>query len=210
MKTKNRQHVRRPIAAIRRRGQPTWEVAMLFPNQGHWSDNDYLDLDTNVLVELSDGCLEVLPMPTTSHQWIVLHIHALLHAFAYPEIGLALTAPMRVRLWPGKFREPDIVFMFKDQQHRVHEDFWDGADLVMEVVSGDPEDRHRDLVEKRAECARAGIREYWIVDPKVKQITVLALRGKKYQVAGEYKQGKAISRLLDGFSLDVASVFAKP
>ena len=34
--------------------------------------------------------------------------------------------------------------------------------------------------------------------------------GKKYQVAGEYKQGKAISRLLDGFSLDVASVFAKP
>ena len=45
--------------------------------------------------------------------------------------------------------------------------------------------------------------------PKLKQITVLALRGKKYRVAGEYKKGDASSQLLVGFSVDVASVFSQ-
>jgi Uma2 family endonuclease len=79
----------------------------------------------------------------------------------------------------------------------------------MEVVSGDPDDRERDLVVKPVEYARAGIREYWIVDPKLRQITILTLRGKKYVVAGEYKSGTASSRLLPGFSVDVDSVFAR-
>jgi Uma2 family endonuclease len=184
---------------------------MLFPDQGQWTEADYLALDTNQLIELSDGRLEVLPMPTTSHQWIVFYLHGLLNAFAYPKLGLMLAAPLRVRLWPRKFREPDIVFMLDAHRERVHEDYWEGADLVMEVVSDDPESRKRDLVEKRADYARAGIKEYWIVDPREQRITVLVLRGKKYRLAGEYKKGmKAASRLLRGFSVDVASVFAKP
>ncbi len=42
----------------------------------------------------------------------------------------------------------------------------------------------RDLVEKREEYARAGIPEYWIVDPEQGQITVLALDGTGYAVHG--------------------------
>lgn len=49
--------------------------------------------------------------------------------------------------------------------------------LVMEVVSGGPQDRKRDLVIKRAEYAAAGIPEYWIVDPESRRITVLTLVG---------------------------------
>jgi Uma2 family endonuclease len=54
-----------------------------------------------------------------------------------------------------------------------------------------------------------GTREYWIVDPALKQITVLELRGKKYRVAGEYSTGLAASKLLAGFSVDVATVFSQ-
>jgi Uma2 family endonuclease len=182
---------------------------MLFPNQGHWTGVDYLCLDTNHLVELSDGCLEVLPMPTMIHQLIALYLYGCLKAFAHPKLGVVLAAPFRIQLWPEKFREPDVMFMLKEHRHRVHNEYWEGADLAIEVVSDDPEDRERDLVVKRGEYARAGIGEYWIVDPKLKQITVLALRGKKYQVIGEYKAGKAASRLLGGFSVDVASVFSQ-
>jgi Uma2 family endonuclease len=191
--------------------EPTWEVAMLFPSQGQWNETDYLALDTNRLIELSNGYLEVLQMPTTSHQWIMLYLFELLKGFCYPKLGLVLTAPLRVRLWPKKFREPDIVFMLAAHLERVHEDYWDGADLAMEVVSDDPESRKRDLIEKPLVYARAGIGEYWIVDPKLEQITVLVLRGKKNRLAGEYKKDtKAVSQLLPGFCVDVASVFAKP
>ncbi len=37
---------------------------------------------------------------------------------------------------------------------RVTEDYWEGADLVMEVVSDGDEDRRRDLKNKREEYAR--------------------------------------------------------
>jgi Uma2 family endonuclease len=40
--------------------QPTWEIAYLFPAQGQWSEAEYLALDTNRLVEFTDGVLEVL------------------------------------------------------------------------------------------------------------------------------------------------------
>src|SRR5438046_2969712 len=43
--------------------EPTWEIAYLFPNQGHWSEEEYLALDGNQLVEFSRGFLEVLPVP---------------------------------------------------------------------------------------------------------------------------------------------------
>jgi Uma2 family endonuclease len=93
---------------------------------------------------------------------------------------------------------------------RVHEEYWEGADLVMEVVSAAPRSRKRDLVEKPSDYARAGISECWIVDPKLQQITILVLRGKKYRLAGTYKKGtQAVSRLLPGFSVEVAPVFAK-
>ncbi len=194
-----------------RNGTPTWDIARLFPNQGTWEEEEYLGLETNQLIEFSDGFLEFLPMPTMSHQWTLQLLFEALKAFVWPKLGLALFAGIRIKLRSGKFRQPDIVFMLKEHQHRIHEEFWDGADLAMEVVSGSREDRRRDLVLKREEYARAGIAEYWIVDPKQKQITVLRLEGKKYVVHGEFKEDQiARSWLLAGFKVAVKDVFAGP
>jgi Uma2 family endonuclease len=191
--------------------EPTWEIAYLFPNQGNWSEEDYLALNGNSLVEFSDGFLEVLPMPTTSHQLLVLHLYGLLLAFTSAGgLGTVVVAPLRVRLWRGKFREPDVVFMRAEHADRIGEEFWKGADLVMQVVSHDEEDRRRDLVTKRREYARAGIAEYWIVDPQDERITVLRLSGKRYVVHGEFAKGTAASsHLLRGFSVDVSEAFAQ-
>src|SRR5262249_41137269 len=156
------------------KSEPTWAVAYLFPMQGNWSEEDYLALNGNQLVEFSHGFLEVLPMPTTSHQLLVVYLFELLRAFTgRRDLGTVLVAPPRVRLWRGKFREPDVLFMLKEHGARIGEEFWKGADLVTEVVNGDEEDRRRDLVTKRREYARAGIPEYWIVDPHEGRITVL-------------------------------------
>jgi hypothetical protein len=54
--------------------EPAWDVARLFPDQGRWSEDDYLALDTNRPVEFSDGYVEFLPMPTLSHQLMALFL----------------------------------------------------------------------------------------------------------------------------------------
>ena len=190
--------------------EPAWEVAYLFPTQGNWSEEEYLALDGNYLVEFSNGSIEVLPMPTTSHQLMAICLHGLLHAFVSRRgLGTALVAPLKVRLWSSKSREPDVLFMLKKHARRIGEEFWEGADLVMEVVSGNAEDRRRDLVTKRQEYAKAGIPEYWIVDPQEGRITVLRLSGNRYAVQGAYSKGQAASSvLLRGFVVDVKEVFS--
>lgn len=75
---------------------------------------------------------------------------------------------------------------------------------MVEVVSTD--DRRRDLVVKRREYARAGIPEYWIVDPDEQRITVLRLEGEAYAMHGELGRGQvASSAVLDGVRIDVAA-----
>ncbi len=80
---------------------------------------------------------------------------------------------------------------------------------MMEVVIGDDDDRRRDLVIKRDEYARAGISEYWIVDPRDEQITVLHLARKRYVVHGEFGKGAtATSHLLPGFTVNVTAALS--
>lgn len=191
------------------REEPTWQIADLFPAQGHWSEGDYLALETNRLVEFSHGYVEVLPMPSILHQYITLFLYRLLYNFiASRKLGTVLAAPARVRLWPGKHREPDVFLLLSNSGKRIYEQYVDGADLVMEVVSGGPRDRDRDLVEKRQEYAQAGIPEYWIVDPETETVLVLALADQEYAEHGSFRRGdSATSRLLTGFSIPVDEIF---
>jgi Uma2 family endonuclease len=193
-----------------RAGEPPWEIAVLFPAQGSWSEAEYLALQkkSNLLVELSDGYIEVLPMPSPFHQRVVKWLFRLLEVFVSGlGSGEVFFAPLPVLLRPGKFRDPDIVYLrpgrIADPHHQPH-----GADLAIEVVSDDAEDRQRDLETKREEYAEAGIAEYWIVDPQEHKILVLTLDGTTYRVHGEFGRGTtATSLLLPGFTVSVDDVF---
>jgi Uma2 family endonuclease len=197
---------------ITRRVEPDWDsVQPTIPNQGAWSEDEYLALATNRRLEFSDGRIEVLPMPVMSHESIVKFLYTLLLAFATSQrVGEVYFAGIRVRLWRGKYRVPDVVFMRTEHADRMGEACWDGADLLMEVVSGNAEDRRRDLVTKRREYAKARIPEYWIVDPKKETITVLRLHGMRYLVHGSFAKGEtATSYLLHGFAVNVNEVFSQ-
>jgi len=86
---------------------------------------------------------------------------------------------------------------------------WKGADLLMEIVSGDPKDRKRDYEDKLADYAATNVAEYWIVDPERRIVTVHHLDGERYAVHGEFTRGQqAKSVLLRGFSIDVDALFA--
>ena len=114
-------------------------------------------------------------------------------------------AGLRVRTRKN-FRQPDVVFLNAKNEAKRGNRFWRGADLVMEVVSED--DPSRDYVAKRAEYARAGIREYWIVDPSNRSITLLVLKGKTYSERGVFRDGEQVASVaLPGWVLPVSPVF---
>jgi Uma2 family endonuclease len=191
-------------------GEPILELVDYFPEQGRWSESAYLALHTSRLVEYDDGMLAFPPVPTLSHQDIVLFLFGLLQNFVLAKgLGKVYVAPLRVRLWTRKYREPDIVFLSQARLDQTKDDYPTGADLVMEVVSGSGIDRERDLVVKRREYAEAGISEYWIVDPQEEQIIVCHLAGELYEEAGVYGPGEqAASVTLAGFGVAVTAVFA--
>jgi len=188
--------------------EPAWEVALLFPAQGEWSEDDYLWLTdhTRCLVEFTDGHVEVLPMPTDAHQRIVLFLYRALYAFlAVRGAGIILVAPLRLRVRTGRYREPGLLLLLSAADPRRSNRYWTGADLVLEVVS--PDDPQRDLVRNRREYARAGIPEYWIVNPATEQILVLRLAETTYVEHGVFTRGmQATSALLEDFTVAVAAV----
>lgn len=197
--------------------RPTWELLRYLPHQGEWTEDEYLALEerfgNNIRVELSDGYLEVLPVPTEPHQLLILFFVRCLDAFAQAHApGVVLFSGIRVKLRVGqktKFREPDVVYMAARHASRRHKEFWEGADLVTEIMSGDRKDRLRDWKDKPRDYAAAGIPEYWVIDPDKKVIRVYTLRGKSYRRHGDFKSGdQATSVLLPGFAVAASAVFA--
>ena len=190
-------------------GEPAWDVARLFPAQGHWSIVEYFAIEARGgrLVEFANGHIKVLAMPTMTHHRILTHLFEALKDFARPKgLGETMFAGIRVRLREDEYREPDVVFMLAEHADRMRDEAWDGANLVMEVVS---QDSHRDLEKKRLAYARARISEYWIIDPRDAKIMVLTLDGDSYAVHGEFALGEqATSRLLPGFAVAVAEALA--
>ncbi len=179
----------------------------LAPIQGLWTVEQYLKLTDHSrrLLEFTDGTIEVLPMPTDRHQVISRFLLFALFAFIQHTGGMVLYAPLRIQIREGKFREPDLLLVRDANDPRRQNRYWLGADLVVEIVS--PDDPERDTKIKRAEYAKAGILEYWIVNPEDDTITVLTLDGGSYREHGVFRRGNtADSVLLQGFTVQVDAV----
>ena len=179
----------------------------LEPLQGLWSVEQYLALtnQTNRLIEYTDGVIEALPMTTDRHQAISLFLLLSLLAFVRPRGGIVFYAPLRLEVRPGKFREPDLLLLMQADDPRRQNEYWLGADLVVEIVS--PDKPQRDTEEKPRDYADAGIPEYWIVNPLTDTITVLVLDGTTYREHGVFSRGdQASSRLLAGYHVSVDEV----
>jgi Uma2 family endonuclease len=188
--------------------QLTFDLDLL---QGLWTAEQYLRLtDTSrMLIEFTDGTLEVLPVPTDRHQAILQFLLFQLYAFLQPRGGVVRVAALRLQLREQKFREPDLLALRDTNDPRRQNDYWRGADLVIEIVS--PDNPERDTVVKRADYAEAGIPEYWIVQPEDELVTVLRLADGVYVPHGVFRRGDTLtSALLPDLTLDVTPIFDAP
>lgn len=125
-----------------------------------WTDED-------VHAEWEGGEVIIFMPPKTRHQDIATFLVTLLRTFVdFFHLGKVLTAPFEMKVDPeSPAREPDILFVAQENLERLTEDRLTGpADLIVEMVSDDSVSRDR--VRKFREYQEAGVREYWIVDPR--------------------------------------------
>ena len=125
--------------------------------------------------ELIDGTLLVTPAPNTRHQRCVAHLVAALVTASCPDFDV-LPAPYDWVAGPSTLFQPDVLIARRADlgPKRLERP----PLLVIEVLS--PSTRRIDLATKRMAYADAGVAAYWLVDPDVPSLTVLALDAGAY------------------------------
>lgn len=132
----------------------------------------------------------------------MLFLAKLLDAYAeHHDLGVVYPDGFAQRLGET-IRVPDVAFFKKASLDRVEETHSEGgADLVIEIVS--PESGARDRGEKFDEYERAGVEEYWIVDPRRRMAEFYRHRDGLYAPVLPDAEGRVASSALPGFVLRV-------
>lgn len=162
--------------------------------------------------ELIDGAEYVTPMPALRHQRIVGEVHGLIwqHLKQYGG-GEILLSPFPVVFSLFDVVEPDLLYISDARRSILTTAHVQGSpDLVVEVLS--PSTRRRDAGIKLRLYGRAGVTEYWMVDPASDTIRVYRrVKGSLTLVVElNHTAGSALrSPLLPGLSLPLDQVFGR-
>jgi Uma2 family endonuclease len=157
--------------------------------------------------EIINGELVVTPSPVPRHQIVSINLTRILDQFVVAEeLGTLLYAPIDIRFSADNVLIPDIVFIAQARRHLIGQKAIEGPpDLVVEILS--PGTRKRDLTTKRALYAEYGVREYWLVDPEARTVTILALVDSHFEKIPNSEDGMIHSRVLPGLVVDHSAVF---
>ena len=169
---------------------------------------DYLLLPEQDRRELIEGDFYVVPASSTRHQQILRSLATALWDFVEGNgLGEVLWAPYDVVFSDEDVVQPDILFVSEGRRGIITEANISGApDLVIEILSPSTADRDKNL--KMSLYSRAGVREYWIVDPTDETVQVLELGSEGYEVDRTYTAGKVPSSVLPGFKIEISHIFA--
>jgi Uma2 family endonuclease len=161
--------------------------------------------------ELVAGELRVMSPAGWRHGKITMRLSARLAGHVdQHDLGTVFGAETGFRLAsnPDTVRAPDISFIGKQNlpEQEPAEGFWPGApDLVVEVLS--PGDRTGEVDEKIEAWLGAGCAAVWIVDPKLKTVTIYYSRSKiEVKAVGDILQGDPV---VPGFVCAVDELFRK-
>ncbi len=179
------------------------------PPQGSWTYDDYAALpEDGHRYEIVNGVLVMAPAPSPEHQEIVLEIASYLRTHVkLAGLGRVFPAPVDVDLGSKNVFQPDVVVVLNAHLDRVAAKKIVGApDLVVEVVS--PGSGVMDRIAKYAVYARAGIPEYWIVNPLRETIEVFVLEDGEYHSLGVFQRQDLLpSRVVPGLPVRVGQFF---
>jgi len=184
------------------------------PKEQRYTYADLLEWDDDVRYELYNGIPMALACPSDVHQKISVALSAQLYNYLMGKKCNVFTAPFDVRLFEEDNDHPEDVDIVvqpdlmvvcdpsKVDRHGVH-----GApDLVIEIISNSS--RRLDRLTKLNLYQKAGVREYWIVDPDARVVSVYTLNDGVYRTAAAYGADSSIRvGVLDDCTIDLSTVF---
>ena len=144
--------------------------------QGQYTIEDRNALPEDHPSELIDGVIYNMASPALRHQSISGAIYRQLWNYVDSQGGdcIPFIAPTDVRLDRDErtMVVPDVFVICQPDDDRMDNDkYINGApDLIIEVLS--PSTRRKDMFTKLHKYEEAGVREYWIVDPKKEKVIV--------------------------------------
>ena len=172
---------------------------------------DYAEWKTENRYELMDGELYMMsPAPAWKHQEILFELSRQFANFLKGKPCKAFAAPFDVRLnadtYDDTVLQPDLVVIC-DQSKLMGTGCAGAPDMVIEIMS--PSTVKRDRVLKFYAYQGAGVREYWIVDPETKIVSVHLLKDGEYITRAYAETGTVPVHVLEGCVIDLAEVFAE-
>jgi Uma2 family endonuclease len=141
-------------------GRLTYDDFLLFPDDGKRH-------------ELIDGVHYVTPAPNMGHQRILGKLYLSIGNYLESNpIGEVFFAPLDVVISHFDVVEPDLLYLSRERASSAElpEHIRGVPELVVEVASKST--RKRDQTIKRALYERAGVTEYWTVDPDTQVVRV--------------------------------------
>lgn len=186
------------VVNLEPRTRLTYEDFLLFPDDGRRH-------------ELLDGEHVVTPSPFLRHQVAVGNLYlALATHIRGRKLGRVFLAPFDIVLSQYDVVEPDLLYLGQDRLDRITEKNVQGSpDLAIEVLSTST--RSRDRTTKRRIYRKFGVREYWMVDTKAQEVTVVRFAANPRRRDEELVLGAPdtlTSPLFPEWSLAVAEIFA--
>ena len=177
--------------------------------QARLTYRDYFGLpDSDDHYELIDGVLYMSPPPIPDHQGFLFVLTLALGNFVVERgLGRIYCSPIGVVLSDDDVLQPDLIFVATERLNIITGNYVQGApELVVEVLS--PSAARRDRTVKRDIYERSGVREYWLVDMRNRNIEVNSASEVGFVTAGVYSEGDVlVSPLLSGFSMDISDAF---
>lgn len=176
---------------------------------------DYLTWSEEIRVELIAGKVsEMSPAPYSIHQIISGNIFAALFLFCKSKNYKVLVAPFDVR-FPEKGTEdhnittvvqPDICVICDKNKIDVR-GCLGSPDLIVEIVSKSTQ--KKDLNDKFNLYESTGVKEYWIVFPAEKYLSIYYLKDGFYNLKNNFEIGQQLtSHIFPDFKMEVEEVFA--
>jgi len=161
--------------------------------------------------EIIDGEHYVTPSPNTKHQQVFMNLAVAIGGWLEEHpIGRLFGAPYDVVLSLFDVVEPDLLYLSNERAADVmtSQHLKGAPELVVEI--GSPGTRARDETIKRRLYERAGVSEYWCVDPELDVVRVYRRDGDRFARPVELSReaGDVLSTpLLPGLSLPLERVF---
>ena len=174
-------------------------------------DDFVLFPDDRLRHELIDGEHYVTPSPNAQHQQIVLKLGArILEWVEHHGTGRVFIAPFDVVFSHADVVEPDVLYMSSDRATSILKsaNVQGTPELVVEI--GSPSTRKRDETVKRELYERAGVSEFWFVDPERDTVRVYRRDGERFARPVELSADAGdvlTTTLLPGLELPLSEVF---